>query len=155
MASPFDWGNVGSVVSLLSTELNSLASAAGSAYGPEVNNNNQPIQGTLWLHIASNSLAFTTGSFVGIYLVPSTTPGTASGTYPTYTSGTSPVYSGNGYVAAININPQTQSANVVDETLPNVFIPSGYFKTILINKSGVALPASGNTLKFYPTPTQY
>lgn len=158
MATNFLWGTIGSATNLLTTELNSLASGSGTAYGPEINNTvgTSGVQvGTLWFHIASNSLAFTSGSYVTIYFVPSTTPGTASGTYPTYTSGASPTYSGNGLVCNININPKTQSANVVDETLSGIILPAGYFKTILINNTGVALPASGNTLEFYPTPTQY
>jgi hypothetical protein len=45
---------------------------------------------------------------------------------------------------------------VLDETLPNVIMPAGYFKVILVNNTGVTLPATNNnTLKFYTTPTQY
>ncbi len=154
MATNFLWGATGTVIHLLTTELNALASAAGSAYGPEVGAANDPQMGQLYLHLASNSLALTAASSVAVYLVPSST--TASGaTYPTYTSGTTPKYSGNGYVGSINLNPATQSANVVDEVLPGIIIPAGFFKCILINNSGVALPASGNTLDLYPTPTQY
>lgn len=154
MATNFLWGSVGTVINLLTTELNTLASAAGSAYGPEKGGANKEQMGMLYLHIASNSSAFTAASSVAVYLVPSTT--TASGaTYPTYTSGTTPKYSGNGYVGSVLINPATQSANVVDEVLPGIIIPAGFYKAILINNSGVALPASGNTLDLYPTPTQY
>jgi hypothetical protein len=39
--------------------------------------------------------------------------------------------------------------------LPDVRIPLGFFKAILVNHAGVTLPASGNTLDLYPTPTQY
>lgn len=154
MATNFLWGTVGSVIHLLTTELNSLVTAAGSAYGPEVGGANKEQMGMLYLHIASSSLAFTGASSVAVYLVPSTT--TASGaTYPTYTSGSSYKYSGNGYVGSININPATQSSNVVDEVLPGIIIPAGFYKAILVNNSGVTLPASSNTLDLYPTPTQY
>lgn len=109
----------------------------------------------LYLHIASNSLAFTGTSYVDVFLVPSTT--TASGaTYPTYASGASyKLAEANYKVASIAINPATQAANVVDEIVPDVRIPLGFFKAILVNHAGVALPASGNTLDLYPTPTQY
>lgn len=153
MATNFLYGPVGSVIHLLTTELNTLGATGGSAYGPEVGGANNAQMGTLYLHLASNSSAFTAGMSVAVYLVPSST--LASGaTYPTYTSGATPKYSGNGYVGSILINPATQSANVVDEVLPNIIIPAGFFKCILINNS-LALPASGNTLDLYPTPSQY
>lgn len=154
MATNFLWGNVGSTLNLLTTELNSLATGAGSAYGPEVGGNNSPQRAMLSLHLASNSLAFTAASFVSVYLVPSITTLTGD-TYPTYASGTTPKYSGNGFVGNIYINPATQAANVVDEILPGVIIPLGFFKTILISSAGVTLPASGNTLNAILTPTQY
>lgn len=154
MATNFLWGSVGSTLNLLTTELNSLANNAGTAYGPEVGGANSPQRAMLALHIASSSLAFTASSFVSVYLVPSITTLTG-GTYPKYTSGTTPVYSGNGFVGNININPATQSANVVDEVLPGVIIPLGFFKTILISSAGVTLPASGNTLNAILTPSQY
>lgn len=155
MATNFLWGSVGTVINLLTTELNSLADGSGTAYGPEKGATNNYQLGMLYLHLASNSLAFTTASYVKVFFVPSTT--TASGaTYPTYTSGSSYKLAEQNYLAAtININPATQSANVVDEVVPNVLLPLGFFKTILVNKAGVTLPASGNTLDFYPTPNQY
>lgn len=154
MSTNFLWGSVGSTLNLLTTELNSLADKAGAAYGPEVGGNNSPQRAMLALHLASNSLAFTAASYVSVYLVPSITTLTG-GTYPTYGSGTTPTYSGNGFVSNININPKTQSANVVDEILPGIIIPLGFFKCILINNTGVALPASGNTLNAILTPSQY
>lgn len=155
MATNFLWGPVGSVIHLLTTELNSLATAAGTVYGPEVGVANDAQMGQLYLHLASSSLAFTSTSFIKVFFVPSVT--TASGaTYPTYTSGASYKLAESNYLAAtIAINPATQSANVVDELIPYVPIPLGFFKAILVNASGVTLPASGNTLDLYPTPSQY
>lgn len=152
MSSNFLWGPVGTVIHLLTTELNSLASAAGAAYGPEVGGATKEQEGMLYLHIASNSTTFAGG--VAVYLVPSTT-GASGATYPTYTSGASYKYSGNGYVGTVQITPAANSANVVDEVFPGIKIPAGFFKCILVNNSGFALPASGNTLDLYPTPTQY
>lgn len=154
MATNFLWGPVGSVIHLLTTELNTLATAGGSVYGPEVGGATKEQRGMLYLHLASNSLAFTSASYVSVYLVNSSTLGSGA-TYPTYTSGAAAVYSGNGLVANIAINPKTQAANVVDEIFPHIIIPAGFYKAILINQSGVTLPASGNTLDLYPTPTQY
>jgi hypothetical protein len=155
VATNFLWGPVGTVIHLLTTELNSRVDGEGTPYGPEVGVANDPQLGQLSLHIASNSLAFTGTSRVDVFFVSSIT--TASGaTYPTYTSGTSyKLAESNYFVGSIAINPATQSANVVDEVLPDVRIPAGFFKAILVNHTGVTLPASGNTLDLYPTPTQY
>ena len=155
MPTNFLWGPVGTVVNLLTTELNALVDAAGSAIGPEVGAANDAMLGQLSLHLASNSSAFTASSYVLVFFVPSIT--TASGAvYPTYTSGASYKLAENNYrVARIDINPATQAANVVDEVAFNIMRPLGFHKTILVNHTGVTLPATGNTLNFYPTPPQY
>jgi hypothetical protein len=155
MPTNFLWGPVGTVIHLLTTQLDSLADSSGTAYGPEVGVANDYQLGQLYLHIASNSLAFTITSRVDVFFVPSSTTGSGA-TYPTYTSGSSYKLAESNYlVGSIAINPATQSANVVDEVLADVRIPLGFFKTILVNHAGVTLPASGNTLDLYPTPTQY
>jgi hypothetical protein len=155
MPTNFLWGGVGSVINLLTTELNALADGSGTVYGPEKGVANDYQLGMLYLHIASNSLAFTLTSRVDVFLVPSTTTGSGA-TYPTYTSGASYKLAESNYlVGSIAINPATQVANAVDEVLPDVRIPLGFFKAILVNHTGVTLPASGNTLDLYPTPTQY
>jgi hypothetical protein len=155
VATNFLWGPVGTVIHLLTTELNTLADGSGTAYGPEVGAANDAQLGMLFLHIASNSLAFTLTSRVDVFFVPSTT--TASGgVYPTYTSGAAYKLAEPNYLAGtIAINPATQAANVVNEVLADVRIPLGFFKCILVSHAGVTLPASGNTLDLYPTPPQY
>lgn len=155
MASNFLWGPVGSVINLLTTELNTLASGSGTAYGPEVGLATDSQMGMLHLHIASNSSAFTTASYCKVFFVPSIT--TASGAaYPTYTSGSSyKLAEANYYAATILINPATQSANVVDEVVPYVPIPLGFFKCILVNQTGITWPGTLNTLDLFPTPSQY
>lgn len=150
--STITWGTVGTVMNLLTTEMNNLANNSGTAYGPEVGaSSGTPQTGVFHFHIASSSLAFTTASNVIIMLVPSIT--LAGTNYPTYTSGASPIFANQNYLPNIlYINPTTQSSNVVDETMFPVLIPPGKFKTILINQSGFQLPASGNTLDLYPVP---
>jgi len=151
----FLWGGVGSVITLCTTELNSLASGSGSAACPEVDNTSAAFQiGRVHLHLASNSLAFVAGSYVKVFFLPSN----AGSTYPTYTSGASYKLAESNYlVATIFLNPATQSANVVDEWLDGVFIPAGKFKAVLVYVGGGAStwPASGNTLDIFPTPSQY
>lgn len=151
MATNFLWGGI-SQVSLLTTQLNSLGASTTSAYGPEINNTQGPQLAILHLHLASNVLTFDTTSSVSVLLIPSTTPNAAAGAYPTLISGfiSTPNYAS----AVIYLNPTTQ-AGVTDETLPNVLIPSGYFKTIAINNTAGPLPASGNLIEMFTTPTQF
>lgn len=155
MTAPFTWGTVGAKIALLATELDALGDGWGTVYGPERGGANSAQLGTLHLHLASNSLVFTTISLVKVYLVPSVDLASGSA-YPTYTAGASFKLTEPNYLAGvIYVNPATQASNVVDEVLPNIIMPPGFFKTILVSKLGVTMPASGNTLDFYPTPSQY
>lgn len=151
MATNFLWGAVGSVVNLLTTELNSLANAAGTALGPEVNNTAAGIGAyqmcQLTVHLAS--AAFTATSYIYVMFVLSMN--TAGNTYPTTTTPAS-VPIGNYLADTIYIYPSTAAQ---DEAKQGVLMPVGKFKTIAVNKTGVTLGASGNTVDAYPTPTQY
>lgn len=155
MVANFLWGTVPSAYNLLTTELNSLASGSGTALGPEIDNTTFAYQiGRLHLHLASNSLALVVGSQCNVFFLSSN----AGSTYPTYTSGSSYKLAESNYlVGSIALNPATQSANTVDEWLEGVFIPAGKFKTVLVYVGAGAgtLPASGNTLDIFPTPSQY
>lgn len=155
MATNFLWGAEGSILNLLTTELNSLASGSGSAYGPAIDNTSNKWQmGRIALKIASNSSAFTAASSVTVVLVPSQEG--AGTNYPTYTSGSSYKLAVNNYnPVTLFLNPSTQSANIVYENAAFIPIPSGFYKAILISAAGVTLPASANTLDLYPTPSQY
>lgn len=156
MATNFLWGSVGTVINLLTTELNSLASGSMTGLGPAITNSGGFQLGMLHLHIASSSLALTSSSLVNIYFLPTTT--TAGSTYPNFTSGASPVLAKANYLAAtIWLFPTTLSSAVLDEQLIDVEIPLGTFKTVLEYVGGGAgsFPASGNTLDIFPTPSQY
>ena len=148
MATNFLWGNVGTVMNLLTTEMNSLANGTLSALGPEINNTTGYQMGQLTLALAS--AAFVAPSYAQVFLVPSSdTNGT---TYPTFTSAAAAALS-NYRVGTIYINGSTAAQN---EFLPYVTIPLGKFKTlILTGGSCPTLAASGNTLNLYPTPSQY
>lgn len=150
----FTWGAAGTVYNLLTTELNSLATGSGTVLGPIIDNSTNRWQtGRLELVIASNSLAFTSASFMRVFFLPRLSDGS---NYPTYTSGASWRLAENNYLAAIiNINPATQSANVVYEAVDRVWVPQGHFRTVLVSSAGVTLPASGNTLNLLPTPAAY
>ncbi len=148
MVANFLWGSAGSVMNLLTTELNSLAAATLTAIGPEINNSSGYQMGQLHIYLAS--AAFVDGNYIQIFLVPSSdTAGTA---YPTAHSNAA----GNlaNYLAAtVYINGATAAQH---ETFPYVSIPLGKFKTYaLTGGTPPTLASSGNTVDIYPTPTQY
>src|SRR5690242_14788591 len=149
MATNFLWGGVGSVVHLLTTELNGLANGTLSALGPEVGAVNDYQMGQLYIHLAS--AAFVDPSYINIYFVPSST--TASGaTYDSFHSSAAGNLA-NYLVATAYINGATAAQ---DLTFPYVSIPLGFFKVVaLTGGSCPTLGASGNTVDLYPTPTQY
>lgn len=156
MTTNFLWGTRGLLANLLTTELNSLANNAATAFGPEVNNLLAAPAGYqlcgLNFKLASSSSALTVNSSLQIAFV-TTTDGT---NYPKFTSGASYKLALQNYiVATIWLYPATLSAEVIYENTERVILPGCKFKTVLINSSGVALPASGNTLDAYYTPEQY
>lgn len=152
MPANFLWGARQTAYALLTTELNALATANGSAFGPEIDNLTNKWQlGDLNLKLASSSLAFTAASYLSVYFVI-----TADGTnYPKYTSGASWKLASNYLAANIRIHPATLAAEVIYEAVRGVLIPSAKFKTVVVNNSGVTLPATGNTLDLVPTPESY
>src|SRR6516225_6550438 len=148
MATNFLWGSVGTVMNLLTTEMNSLANGTLSALGPEINNTTGYQMGQLTLALAS--AAFVAPSYAQVFLVPSSD--TIGTTYPTFTSAAAAALS-NYRVGTIYINGSTAAQS---ESLPYITIPLGKFKTlILTGGSCPTLAASGNTLNLYPTPSQY
>lgn len=149
MATNFLWGSVGSVIHLLTTELNGLTVGTLTAAGPEINNSTGYQQGLLYLHLGS--AIFVAGNFASVFLVPS--GDTAGNNYPVATSAAN--WGGNNYyVGSIFINASTAIQN---ETLWIPYIPLGKFKTYLL--TGGSCPtlagAGANTLDLYPTPSQF
>ena len=156
MPTNFLWGTLQSGISLLTTELNTLATGSGSAAGPAVDNTIANSRGwkrgRFGLFIASNSLAFTATSYVQIHLLPED----GAGNYPTYTSGASyKLAVPNYFITNIAVNPATQAANVVREYTDYMPLPIGSWKAVLVSSLGVTLPSSGNILTVYPSPDQY
>src|SRR5690348_5731316 len=149
MTANFLWGGVGSVMNLLTTELNALANGTLTALGPEINNviggAGGYQMGQLTVHLAS--AAFVDPSFISIYLVPSTD--TAGAAYPTFT--TSAQANLANYLAGTVYIGGTTAAH--DETFPYVSIPLGKFKTLaLTGGSCPTLAGTLNTVNLYPTP---
>ncbi len=148
MATNFLWGSVGSVMNLLTTELNALATATATAAGPEITNSSGYQLGQIYVHMGS--AAFVAGNFINIYLVPSSD--TAGATYPTFTSAAAGAWA-NYLAGTVYINGSTAVQN---EILPYVTIPLGKFKAYAITGGSCpTLAATTNTVDLYPTPTQY
>lgn len=148
MATNFLWGAVGSVMNLLTTELNSLANGTLSAIGPEINNSTGYQMGQLTITLAS--AAFVAPSYISIYLVPSSDTNGAA--YPVFTSAAAAALS-NYLAATVYINGSTAAQK---EMFPYVPIPLGKFKALaLTGGSCPTLAGSGNTVDLYPTPSQY
>lgn len=143
------------VVALLTTELNGLGNGSLTPFGPVItpgsttNLTVRHLRGDLALKLASNSLAFTAASFVAVYFVPAID----STNYPKL-SGANLARS-NYRVGTIALYPATPTAEVIYENVRGVLIPNAPFKVVLENLSGVALPASGNTLDLYPQAVAY
>ena len=144
------YGTRPGAVALLTTELNSLATATFTGLGPVItpgsttNLTIRALRGDLILKLASSSLALTTASFVSVYFVPA-----LDGTNYPKLSGNN-LAEANYFVGNIRFYPATLSAEVIYEGLQGVPIPNVPFKTVLKNSLGVTMPASGNTLDLYP-----
>lgn len=148
MATNFLWGSVGSVMNLLTTELNALANGTLCAIGPEINNSSGHQMGQITVTLAS--AAFVAPSFINIYLVPSSD--TNGGAYPVFTSAAAAGLS-NYLVASVAINGSTAAQKEMFAYVP---IPLGKFKALaLTGGSTPTLGATGNTVDLYPTPSQY
>lgn len=142
-------------VALLTTELNGLGNGSLTPFGPVItpgtttNLTVRHLRGDISLKLASNSLVFTAASFVAVYFVPA-----IDGTNYPKLSGANLARS-NYRVGTIALYPATPSAEIIHENVRAVLIPNAPFKVVLENLSGVALPASGNTLDLYPQAVAY
>lgn len=151
----FIYGARPGAVPLLTAELNALANASLTSFGPEItpgvtaNLTFRHLRGDLALRLAPNSLAFTAASFVIVYFAPA-----ADGTNYPKLSGAN-MARANYRVGTIALYPATPSAEAIYENIRGVAIPNAPFKVVLENQSGVALPASGNTLDLYPQAVAY
>lgn len=131
----------GTIATVLSTELNSLAnnsySAASAAQGSDTGA--AEVYGDFELVIAS----FTPGSnpVVELYLIRS-----VDGT--NYEDGGGSVApSQDAYVGAFQITTGTSAKRAVLRDVP---LPPGLWKAVVRNLAGAAFPASGNTLRVRP-----
>lgn len=133
------------ITTLASTELNSLANAAG-ALGVEYDNSTNLMPfGVFELTVTFGS-APTAGRTVDLYIVPA-----SDGTnYATNVTGSSGYAQSTGYVGSFVLQAVTtlQRLNLGGiGARGTLFLPPTKFKAYLLNNSGQAFPSSGSTLK--------
>lgn len=152
-ATNFLWSGAGAYnagrTTWLSTELNSLASSSGntlSTLGAAFQNTNS------WIYfdcefLAGGTLSPATGAFVELWLLRSLDGGT------NYEDGTASIAPGR---AADVMIPVRAGTTITPRAGNNRgILPPAFYKPIARNQTGVALPASGNTMTFSAYTEQY
>lgn len=127
---------------VLTTQLNSLANAARSAAGTEIDNSvNQDQYGILEVLVTFGT-APSAGAYLQIHMV--TAPNATN-----YEDGSDTVDPGiHTAVATIPVKALTSAQRVVSTMIQ---LKPGKTKFLLLNQSGQAFPASGSTVTLYTT----
>jgi hypothetical protein len=139
MAAIGKWGNLSSPVSLLTTELNSLADNAASAASSAIaNQTNLDVYADIELVLASLSPA--APNYCTLYILEA-----IDGTnYPSATAG---VLRNQPSQILCSFSLDTTASTAQRVVVRNVVLPPGSFKVVLDNHAGVALASSGNSVK--------
>lgn len=136
------WTTPGDVLTWLSTDLNSLANTAGEVPGgasPVAIVSDGMLYGDFVLDVTFGTNP-TANSLVEMYFIVK-----IDGTnWEDYTRGASAVGPANGYAGAFPVAATTSLQQIACR---RVELPSSDFLVMLINKTGQAFAASGNTLK--------
>lgn len=139
MTTLVKWSTFSAATSMLTTELNSLASAAISAQSSEYANatsGNRYTHATFQLLVEFVS-APTSGKTVDLYILPAID----GSTYPEGGTGVSP--SGTHYAGSFIVRNSDADQYLV---LTNVPLPPTDFKVLLVNNAGQNMESSGNVL---------
>lgn len=141
---------VGTSAQMLSTELNSLANNSGISQNTGTNaafDNGNSLNLFFWGDLELNvtfASTPTANSAVEVYIIPAE-DGTNFGTT---TDGSNPVYDLTSFVGSFSIPAQTTA---IRRHLRGIILPPCKFKLFVINRSGVAFPATGTmTITLYP-----
>jgi len=139
MANIGQWGDLSSPVSLLTTELNSLSNNAASAASSAIaNQTNLDVYADIELVLGSLSPA--APNYCTLYILEA-----IDGT--NYPSATAAVIRNQPSQILCTFPLDTTAATAQLVVVRNVVLPPGSFKVVLDNQAGVALNASGNTVK--------
>lgn len=136
----YKYNALGSVQTLLTTDLNALASGAKSAASTAFDNanaSNRHLFGTFELYVTYGT-APTAGRTVDLYLLP-----TVDGT--NYADGSASVDPASNLYAGSFVLRNVNTAQRL--VLAFVELPPTLFKAMVINRGGQAFSASGHTLK--------
>jgi len=139
MATQTTLSSYATIATALSTELNSLANAASTAASSAIDNTSAL---DMWDDLEVNLGTFgstpSAGAYLEIYLIPS-----VDGT--NYADGSNSVAPAQELlVGSVSVRANTAAQRLVLRGVP---IPPALFKYLIINRTGQALNASGNTLK--------
>ncbi len=139
MANLGKWGNLASVVSLLTTELNSLANGAATAASSAIaNQTNLDIYADIELVLAS--LSPVAPNYGTLYILEA-----VDGT--NYPSATAAVLLNQPSQILCTFALDTTATTAQRIVVRNVLLPPASFKVAYYNQAGVALGASGNTIR--------
>ncbi len=142
MANIGKWNAPSAAVSLLTTELNSLANGSASAASSAIaNQTNLDVYADIELVLASLSPA--SPNYCTLYILEAID----GSNYP---SATGAVLRNQPSQILCTFPLDTSAATAQRIVVRNVVLPPGTFKVVLDNQAGVALGASGNTVKMIP-----
>lgn len=139
MSSIGKWNAPSATVTVLTTELNSLANATLSAASAAIANQTN-LDMYADLEVVLGSLSPAAGAYVAIYIALA-----VDGTNYPAPSGADIRLTSTQLLCTIPVGTTGSTAYRV--AVRNVLLPPGTFKLYLDNQTGVTLAASGNTLK--------
>jgi hypothetical protein len=142
MTSVAKWNAPSSIVSVLTTELNSISNNAMSAASGAIDNDTN-LDMYVDIEVLLAALSPAAGAFIALYILEA-----PDGTnYPAQSAADLRLTTSQ-LLCVIPVGTTSSTAQRV--VARNILIPPGKFKIVLDNQTGVSLASSGNTVKFLP-----